>query len=96
MNLDIKTLLASTVAKLEPLKRYAAALFVLFVLSLYGYLIMQTNAATNVEPSSAQQTAATKRTPHVNPETVQQLEQLQDNSVSVQALFNEARSNPFE
>lgn len=96
MNLDYKTLLAVIISKLEPLKRYRVALFAAFIIGLYGFLLLQTNAATQVEPSAAEQAAVTKRAPNVDPETVEQLEQLQDNSVSVKALFNEARSNPFE
>ncbi|HEY1063767.1 MAG TPA: hypothetical protein VGE30_00535 [Candidatus Saccharimonadales bacterium] len=96
MNIDIKSSLNTLLRRIEPLKRYSVPLFVLLIVGLYGFLVMQTNAATSVEPSPDQQLAATKRAPNVDPETVRQLQQLQDNSVSVQALFNEARSNPFE
>jgi Flp pilus assembly protein CpaB len=96
MNIDTKALAPLLLSKLEPFKRYRIIIFVIFVFGLYGYLILQTSSATGVQPSSAQQTAITKRTPHIDAATVKQLEQLQDNSVSVKALFNEARSNPFE
>jgi hypothetical protein len=32
----------------------------------------------------------------VDPAVVKQLQDLQDNSVNVQSLFNEARNNPFQ
>lgn len=95
MKINVKTLPAELLAKLAPLKRYLALIFVVFVLALYGYLILQTNHAANVAPGAAQNVTA-KPTPHIDPDVVSQLQQLQDNSVSVQALFNEARTNPFQ
>ncbi|MDB5170288.1 MAG: hypothetical protein JWN82_684 [Candidatus Saccharibacteria bacterium] len=94
MKLDIKELPTLLLAKLELLKRYRIVLFVAFVLALYGYLALQTSKAVNVEP--APDTATAKTTPHIDPTVVKQLQQLQDNSVSVKALFNDARTNPFQ
>lgn len=96
MKLDIKTLPTSLSRALNRLGRYRVLLFCLLVASLYGYLVFQISQATTVQPSSELQTAVTKASPRIDPEVVQQLEQLQDNSVTVQALFNEARTNPFE
>jgi hypothetical protein len=96
MKLDIKNLANLIVAKLSLLKPYRVLLFTLFVLSLAGYLLLQTNRATNMQPTADQATAITKSTPHIDEAVVEQLQQLQDNSVSVQALFNEARTNPFQ
>lgn len=95
MKLDLKTLPVELLVKLAPVKRYLVPIFIAFVLSLYGYLVMQTKNATNVQPSAAQDTAV-KPAPRIDPNVVSQLKQLQDNSVSVQALFNEARTNPFQ
>ncbi len=95
MKIDLKTLPAEVIARLAPLKRYLIPFFAVFVLALYGYLIMQTKNATNVQPSAAKDTAV-KPTPHIDQNVVEQLQQLQDNSVSVQALFNDARTNPFQ
>lgn len=95
MKLNSKTLPIELRTKLLQLKRYAVLLFAVFVLSLYGYLIMQTHKAANVQPGAARDVVI-KRTPHIDPAVVDQLQQLQDNSVSVQALFNEARTNPFQ
>lgn len=96
MKLDLKNILTIVVTKAQLLKPYRVLLFVLFVVSLAGYLLLQTNHATNVQPSADQTLTSTKRTPHIDQAVVEQLEQLQDNSVSVKALFNEARTNPFQ
>ena len=80
----------------KPIYRYRLVIFISLAAILYGYLVLQINQAVNVEPSADAVAASTKRTPRVDPELVEQLQQLEDNSVSVQALFNEARTNPFE
>lgn len=95
MKLNIK-LPPQIIALLKKLGRYHGVLVLVAVVALYGYLIMQVNAAANVEPNAEEIVAIKKRTPHIDPETVKQLQQLQDNSVSVQALFNDARTNPFQ
>jgi hypothetical protein len=39
--------------------------------------------------------AKQQTTPHIDPAIVQKIKQLNDNSVSAHALFNQSRQNPF-
>ena len=96
MKLELTQLPTQALTALQSLKRYRVVIFLVFVAGLSGYLVFQINQAVNVQPSASQAVAATKAVPHVDPATVEQLKQLQDNSVSVHALFNDGRSNPFE
>jgi len=96
MKLDISQLSTTLVTRLKPVVRYRILFFVLLVVGLYAYLVVQINQATSVQPATNQPLISTKKSLKVDESTVQQLEQLQDNSVSVQSLFNEARTNPFE
>ena len=73
--------------------RYRALLFFVALSIVYGYVITRINAFNNVAPSTADQTTA--KQVHVDPQVISKIKQLQDNSVSVQALFNDARNNPF-
>lgn len=82
-------------AKLRPLWRYRLLLFVVFIAGLSAYLVIQINSAINVAATSEPKTSAKAKTPRIDPELVKQLQSLQDNSVTVQSLFNEARENPF-
>lgn len=79
-------------------RRYAFIIFVVFVAFLYGFLAYRINSLGNVQPSSnavnSQVNAA--QIPHIDQSVVKQLQSLQDNSVNVQTLFNQARSNPFQ
>lgn len=80
------------------LNRYRVVIFLLFVVILYGFIAYRINTLTNSPPSSAsvnnQVNAA--QIPHLDPTVVKQLQSLQDNSVNVKTLFNQARNNPFQ
>lgn len=96
MKLDLKQITAIIVIRLKPLGRYKILFFGLLVIALYGYVVLQINKASNVQPTADQTQTAAKATPKIDPVIVKQLQQLQDNSVSVKALFNSDRTNPFQ
>jgi hypothetical protein len=83
------------VKRLQP---YSLFIFLIFVAALYGFVLLRVHNLNAAEPSpdavSSQVKAA--QIPRIDPAVVQQLQSLQNNSVSVQALFNQARSNPFQ
>ena len=91
----LKTKLGSVTAKLH---RYNLLMFIAFLAILYGFLLFRVNSLSNTEPSSTEVSKQFKpgQVLRIDPTVVKQLESLQDNSVSVQALFDEARSNPFQ
>jgi len=92
---SIKEAVLSALAKVQ---RYSLLLFLVFVGVLYTIIVMQIHNLSNAQPSTADvdsQVNAAK-IPHIDPTVVSQLKSLQDNSVSVQALFNAARDNPFQ
>jgi hypothetical protein len=77
--------------------KYRALIFFIVIASLYGFILWRINVLSNAPPSQADISTAEKGTagPHVSDTVVQKLQSLQDNSVSVQTLFEEARNNPF-
>lgn len=80
------------------LQRYSVIIFIIFIALLYGFLGLQIDSLSSVEPSSndvTNQVNAAQIT-HIDPLVVFQLQTLRDNSVSVQGLLNKARSNPFQ
>lgn len=83
------------VRKIRP---YRLFIFLAFVGLIYAFLLLQIRSLNNIQPSSDTVTSQVRaaRLPHIDQNVVQQLKSLQDNSVSVQALFNQARSNPFQ
>src|SRR5262245_5671891 len=96
--LSIKALLGVFVKIGRRLSGYAVPLFLLLLVAVYGFVLYKISVLANVQPSDSDVTAQAKASavPHVDSNAVKQLESLQDNSVSVQTLFNQARRNPFQ
>ena len=94
-----KQSLASSLAPLKAfLGRYLAVWFILLIAAVYGFVLYNIQTAVTAEPSQSAIDAKVQSTatPHVDPEVVQQMQSLQDHSVNVQTLFNQARSDPFQ
>ncbi|HVV66911.1 MAG TPA: hypothetical protein VHB72_02465 [Candidatus Saccharimonadales bacterium] len=79
-------------------RRYSFIIFLIFIACVYGFIIMRINDLNNAQPSPDAVSSQVKadRIPRIDQNVVQQLQSLQDNSVNVQALFNQARNNPFQ
>jgi hypothetical protein len=61
-------------------------------------VLLRINTLGSTQPSSDAVTSQVQaaRIPHIDQSVVRQLQSLQDNSVSVKSLFNQARANPFQ
>lgn len=96
--LSLKDFIDKCAAILQKVRRYSFVVFLVFVALLYSFILLRINSLSNAQPSSnavsSQIQAA--RVPHIDQAVIKQLQSLQDNSVSVQSLFNQARSNPFQ
>ena len=97
-DLNLRELLDKAVELAGHAKRYAALLFCVFLAIVYGFVVYRVQVLNSSEPSAADvaNQARTASVPHIDPAVLNQLQQLQDNSVSVQTLFSAARSNPFQ
>ncbi len=79
------------------LKRYLIVLCIVSVLSLYAFLVFHIGTLSQVAPDEtkvAEQLSKVKRL-KIDQESVDKIEQLEDQSVRTQSLFKEARDNPF-
>lgn len=83
---------------LDQLARLRVPLFIFVVMTLYIFVTWRVNVYSNVEPTEVQVSSkmSETRSPRIDQATVNKIRLLQDNSVSVQTLFNEARQNPFQ
>ena len=95
---NLKELLEKLTARLSGLRRYSFIIFVAFVALLYGFLLFRVNSLSSEQPSQIAVDSQVKAAaiPHIDQKVVQQLQSLQDNSVNVKTLFNQARNNPFQ
>ena len=81
----------------EMTKRLRILLFLLLLVALYGFIGVRIRTLSNAQPTDtdiASKASATSK-PYIDPTVISKVQQLQDNNVSVQTLFNDARQNPF-
>ena len=98
LNINLKSLPVLLEAIVELVSRYAIILFFVLLVAIYGFVLLKINSLSNAQPSNTAVTSQVKTVaiPQIDPTVVKQIQNLQDNSVSVQALFNQARTNPFQ
>lgn len=98
MNHQLKDISDKILAYIRKLRPYGLLVFIVFVLCIYGFVLLRANTLNSQEPSEDAVASHVKaaRLPHIDQTVVQQLKTLRDNSVNVQALFSQGRSNPFQ
>ena len=97
-NFNLKSVIARLTSLGQQVRPYALLIFILFVALLYGFVLLRVNSLSHAQPSADAVSGQVKaaKLPHIDQTVVNQLQSLQDNSVNVQALFNQARNNPFQ
>lgn len=77
--------------------RVKKILFLALVVIVYVFVVWRFTVLRAAEPTEKAVAShqATQKLPTIDPATVKKIQQLQNNSVSVQALFNQARQDPF-
>lgn len=97
LELDPKNLIKELKKSFAKVQRYAVIIFIVIVVGLYGFLILQISSSATEEPSQAQvqeELGAVKRL-KIDEASIEKIQQLEDQNVVVQSLFEEARDNPF-
>jgi hypothetical protein len=75
---------------------YRVLLFFVLLASVYSVILLRINTLSQAQPDASEVSVqTTQKSLKVDPAVVEKIQQLQDNSVSVQALFDQARQNPF-
>lgn len=95
---DKQSLATAGSAAVRFIGRYAVVLFFILVSSVYGFVVLRINILSNAQPSQSEIDAQVTATPvpRIDPAVADQLQQMKDNSVNVQTLFDQARQNPFQ
>ncbi|MET0779522.1 MAG: hypothetical protein ABWY71_01670 [Candidatus Saccharimonadales bacterium] len=98
IKLDLKPLLLKSKKALIGLKPYTVVLIIVLFAAVYAFVILRINSLSNAEVDQDAVTSQVKSSPslRIDPQAVQQLQSLKDNSVNVQTLFENQRTNPFE
>ena len=98
LDLDPKKLLVNLNKYAERLQRYVLVISFVVVFGLYGFLVIQISTATQQEPSQEDITLqlSTIKRLKIDQESIDKIEQLQDQNIVVQSLFESARQDPFK
>lgn len=98
MNIDSTSLQKQLRQLLHFINTSRSLIFFVILTSLYGYIVWRINILSNAPPSQTDIDIAQQSVPRpkISDSTIDKLTNLQDNSVRVKALFNEARQNPFQ
>jgi hypothetical protein len=78
--------------------KFRYSIFIAFIAIVYSFLILKAITLSHAQPSviAVQKQSTSTTGPQINPSIVIKINQLQNNSVNVNALFNQARQNPFQ
>jgi len=97
MKIDIKKYLAQLSSLANKGKKYLGFMFVLVLLGLSGFLVFRINQLSHLEPSedAVDEKLNASQRPKFDQATLDKIQQLQDQNVQVQSLFQQARDNPF-
>jgi hypothetical protein len=85
-------------AFLQRFFKASVPLFLLFLIGIYGFLAWRIYTLNQIEPDPAvvAKELKTQGVPNIDPVALSKIQELEDNSVEVKTLFDEARSNPFD
>lgn len=83
---------------LDFIRKYAVFTAGIVLLGLYGFLIFSINNSIQAEPSedAVAERLKTVQRPRVDQKTLNKIQELQDQHIQVQSLFDDARNNPFQ
>jgi Tfp pilus assembly protein PilO len=90
------------ISKLGPIKnfiaRYAVIIFILASVLVFGYMSLSISYFSNVEPTDQQieDKKASLKIVKLNDVAVKKIQELQDQNINIESLFNNGRANPFE
>lgn len=77
--------------------RHRIILFFMLLAGIYGFIVYRTYVLMDIPPDETAVTETAKTTrARIDDGVAKKIQELQDNSVSVQQVFNEARDNPFQ
>lgn len=97
MNIDVKQILPKLQALLEKGKKYIVLIVIVIVAFIFSFLVLRIRSYANTEPTEDQVTEklTTVQRPKIDKNAIGKIQQLEDQNVEVQSLFEQARDNPF-
>lgn len=97
-DINIKEISSSLKSAVKKAQSYAGFVFFIGVLLIYSFLVFRISVLSDPKPDDAavaEQMKTVKRL-RIDQNSINRIEQLEDQNVGVQSLFEEARDNPFQ
>lgn len=97
MNLDLKKLPAKIAPLIKKVRQYIVFIFFILLIGMYGFLVYRINTLTSTEPDETKVTEQlqTIKRPRIDQDAVNKIQELEDENIEVQSIFEQARENPF-
>ena len=97
-DLDPKKLLNQIKAVGVFIQRYLVIIAVVLVIGVYGFLVLQISSGTQKEPTEDEVTSqlSTIKRLKIDQDSIDKIQQLKSQNVTVQSLFESARNDPFQ
>jgi hypothetical protein len=97
-DISVKSPLPALASSLRKVRPYVGVLLFLLFAIIYGYMVLSINKLSNpvIDPVEVTTEAKASPSPRLDAHAAEQLQTLKDNSVNVQTLFEQSRTNPFQ
>lgn len=97
MNFELKDIPTKLKPALDFFRRYVKFIFFISMILIAVFLVFRINQFSNQVPSEdavAERLQSVQR-PRIDESVIEKIQQLQDQNIEVQSLFDQARNNPF-
>jgi hypothetical protein len=96
--MKLEPLITRLIKSKEFIARFAVIIFIVSVALVFGFLTFEIAHYSNREPNQDQvdERLSSLKTVKLDSQAVQKIEQLQDQNIGIDSLFNNGRANPFE
>lgn len=98
LNLNPKELIKQLTKLVNKSKKYLPIASILILLGIYGFLVMRISGSVQQEPSQDDITTqlSTIKRLKIDQTSINKIQQLEDQNIVVQSLFDTARNDPFK
>lgn len=96
MNTD--SIISKLVTAKDFIARHAVVIFATLAVAVLSFITLQIDSLSRAEPTDAQKAErqAAVRPVTLDSDSVAKIKELQDQNVSIEALFDNGRDNPFQ
>lgn len=96
--MNLESLTPKLISVKDYISKHAVILFILLVVGVFGFMVVRIYLLSSAEPTSSQvdEKMSTYRIVKLDTKIVELFRSLEDRNISVESLFDNGRTNPFE